>query len=50
MYGPGQLQSSVELKALITFYGICGGSGGGGAHARALVEVKPLSQRCKQRV
>ncbi|CAE7473708.1 unnamed protein product [Symbiodinium sp. CCMP2592] len=39
MYG-GSAQITVELKPLVTSYGICGGSGGGGAYARAMVEVK----------
>ena len=31
---------TVELKPLVTSYGVCGGSGGGGAQVRAVVEVK----------
>ena len=30
----------MEVKRLVTSFGVCGGSGGGGAFARALVEVK----------
>ncbi|CAE7777072.1 unnamed protein product [Symbiodinium microadriaticum] len=38
--GQGRTQGLVEVKRLATSYGVCGGSGGGGAHARALVEVR----------
>ena len=35
-----ETQGVVEVKRLVTSFGVCGGSGGGGAFARALVEVK----------
>ncbi|CAE7560178.1 unnamed protein product [Symbiodinium sp. CCMP2456] len=36
----GEQSGQLSLKSFDTSYGICGGSGGAGAHVRALVEVK----------